>query len=127
MVGQWASTFYNQISVAAYKRGGLNTQTGLAWLDGTKTSPERVLSATQTKLFESLVASLEEMNRIRVSPMRYSGDIPTNKNYGYSFGDINITVEKLDSDKDIDELAEKVKDSIVESMTRGKAFGGIML
>ena len=60
--------------------------------------------------------------------MKYNGEAVTNNNsYGYNFGDINIKVERLDSDRDIDDLADKVKESIVESMTRGRAVGGIAL
>lgn len=127
MIGQWAQTFYKQITVKAYKRGGLNMQTGLAWLDGTKTEPERILNATQTKLFDSMVASLQEMNRIRVAPMPYTGDTMASKSYGYTFGDINISVEKLDTDRDLEDLAERVKESIVDSMVKGHAIGGITL
>ena len=108
--------------------GGIADFTGPIQIDGTKANPERILSATQTKLFEGLVASLEQMNRVRVAPMKYNGEAVTNnKSYGYNFGDINIKVERLDSDRDIEDLADKVKESIVESMTRGRAVGGIAL
>lgn len=127
-IGQWARTFYDKITVKKYARGGIADFTGPIQIDGTKANPERILSATQTKLFEGLVASLEQMNRVRVSPMKYNGEAVTNnKSYGYNFGDINIKVERLDSDRDIDDLADKVKESIVESMTRGRAVGGIAL
>lgn len=127
-IGQWARTFYDKITVKKYARGGIADFTGPIQIDGTKANPERILSATQTKLFEGLVASLEQMNRVRVAPMKYNGDAVTNsKSYGYNFGDINIKVERLDSDRDIEDLADKVKESIVESMTRGRAVGGIAL
>lgn len=127
-IGQWARTFYDKITVKKYARGGIADFTGPIQIDGTKANPERILSATQTKLFEGLVASLEQMNRVRVSPMKYNGEAVTNnKSYGYNFGDINIKVERLDSDRDIEDLADKVKESIVESMTRGRAVGGIAL
>lgn len=127
-IGQWARTFYDKITVKKYARGGIADFTGPIQIDGTKANPERILSATQTKLFEGLVASLEQMNRVRVAPMKYNGEAVTNnKSYGYNFGDINIKVERLDSDRDIENLADKVKESIVESMTRGRAVGGIAL
>ena len=127
-IGQWARTFYDKITVKKYARGGIADFTGPIQIDGTKANPERILSATQTKLFEGLVASLEQMNRVRVAPMKYNGEAVTNnKSYGYNFGDINIKVERLDSDRDIEDLADKVKESIVESMTRGRAVGGIAL
>lgn len=116
-------------TVMKYASGGIADKTGLAWLDGTTTNPERVLSPVQTKLFDSLVASLEQMTRVNVGGMRYSGNALTNsaKAYGYNFGDINIKVDHLDNDRDIEDLADKVKDAIVESMTRGRAVGGITL
>jgi TP901 family phage tail tape measure protein len=115
-------------TVKKFARGGIADFTGPIQIDGTKANPERILSATQTKLFEGLVASLEQMNRVRVAPMKYNGEtITNNKSYGYNFGDINIKVERLDSDRDIEDLADKVKESIVESMTRGRAVGGIAL
>ena len=127
-IGQWARTFYDKITVKKYARGGIADFTGPIQIDGTKANPERILSATQTKLFDGLVASLEQMNRVRVAPMKYNGEAVTNnKSYGYNFGDINIKVERLDSDRDIKDLADKVKESIVESMTRGRAVGGIAL
>lgn len=113
--------------VAQFAKGGLADYTGLVQIDGTRTNPERILSATQTKLFEGLVSSLEQMSRISVSPMRYSGNVSTGKNSAYTFGDINISVEKLDSDRDLEDLADKVKESIAKSMAKGRAVGGITL
>lgn len=110
-----------------YVSGGVADFTGPAWLDGTKQEPERILNATQTKLFDSMVTSLQEISRIRVAPMPYTGDTMASKNYGYTFGDINISVEKLDTDRDLEDLAERVKESIVDSMIKGRAIGGITL
>ena len=42
---------YYRSSITAYKTGGLVDFTGLAWLDGTKSDPEYVLNAKQTKEF----------------------------------------------------------------------------
>jgi hypothetical protein len=39
----------------AYKTGGLADFTGPAWLDGTKSKPEYILNADQTKAFFTLV------------------------------------------------------------------------
>lgn len=110
----------------AFIKGGLARFTGLAQLDGTPLNPERVLSPVQTKLFEALVQSLQTMARVRVNPM---ASIRTNDYAGNggnnSFGDINIHVDSLDKDTDFDELAERVKESIVDSMGFGKPVGGI--
>ncbi len=115
-------------TVAQFSKGGVADYTGLIQIDGTKASPERILSGTQTKLFDTLVKSMEQMSRISVSPMRYNGEVGSVKTgTGYTFGDINISVERLDGERDMEELADKVKDAIVKSMTKGRAVGGIIL
>jgi hypothetical protein len=40
-----------------YKNGGLVDFTGMAWLDGSKSRPERVLSAEQNNMFTKLMDS----------------------------------------------------------------------
>ena len=89
--------------------GGLADYTGLAWLDGTKSNPERVLSPRQTKLFESMVHSLEKSTNSNV-----------NSSFGssYNIGDINtsIQVAKLDNQTDINQLAKQVEDKIVKTI-----------
>ena len=42
-----------------YKKGGMAYHTGPAWLDGTKTAPEAVLNAAQTKAFLKLADHLD--------------------------------------------------------------------
>jgi TP901 family phage tail tape measure protein len=44
-----------------YKQGGLADFTGPAWLDGTKSAPEAVLNAAQTKAFMSLVDNYDKL------------------------------------------------------------------
>ena len=123
-----AYNIQKKATVAQFAKGGIADYTGLIQIDGTKVNPERILSGTQTKLFDTLVKSLEQMSRVSVSPMRYNGEISAGKTAaGYTFGDINISVDRLDSDRDIEDLADKVKDAIVESMTKGRAIGGITL
>ena len=65
MIGEWARTFYSKIKVTAYAKGGLNQATGLAWLDGTKTRPERILSPYQTELFEDLLKTLHAIRTVQ--------------------------------------------------------------
>ena len=93
-----------------FKKGGLADFTGLGWLDGTKSDPERVLSPKQTKLFETMVSSLE----------RTANNSSVNSSFGssYNIGDINTTiqVEKLDNDTDIDMVARKVENKIMNSI-----------
>lgn len=42
---------HNTTIPTRFATGGMNYTTGLAWLDGTRTNPEAVLNAVQTKAF----------------------------------------------------------------------------
>lgn len=118
------------LTLEAYKNGGVANYTGLIQIDGTKTAPERILSPFQTALFESLVKSMETMSKVNIGSMRYYGETPTiqrNSNSSYTMGDVIINVDKIATDDDYETIAEKVKESIVESITKGRAIGGITL
>ena len=93
-----------------YARGGLATNTGLAWLDGTSSNPERVLSPRQTKLFESMVNSLEKTAN--------NSTINSGFNSSYNIGEIKtvIQVDRLDNQTDINKLAKQVEDKIVKDI-----------
>ena len=93
--------------VPAYIRGGLSTQTGPAWLDGTKTKPEIVLNATDTKNFLALRAALEDTRGTLGSV------IESNNEYNTSY-EINITVESIANDYDVDQMVERVRRSILK-------------
>ena len=94
-----------------YAKGGLASFTGPAWLDGTKSNPERVLSPKQTKLFESMVSSLE---RVSLN----NSNINSALGSSYNIGDINtsINVEKLDNETDIEKVARQVENRIMKSI-----------
>lgn len=47
--------WFKKSDVRAYKNGGLIDYTGFMWGDGTKSAPERMLNAQQTKAFDHLV------------------------------------------------------------------------
>ena len=83
-----------------YASGGLATETGPAWLDGTKARPEYVLNADQTRAFLTLVDVLEGFGRGSVSNSQNSGD---------NTYDIDINVESIGSDYDVEQLANTVK------------------
>ena len=88
-----------------YATGGLNTSTGLAWLDGTKSEPEYVLNARQTDAFLRLADVLPNImsNQSQV----------TN-----TFGGVNLNlvmnVDQIASDYDVDRIADRVKDIIYD-------------
>ena len=90
--------------LSAYKTGGLATQTGLAWLDGTKSRPELVLNARDTENFIQLKDILSDLLRggSTTSNITTSGD-----NY------FSITVQaEIANDYDVERLTKKIKDEI---------------
>ena len=96
-------------TVTFYKTGGLATETGPAWLDGTRAKPELVLNATDTKNFIALkdvlssvmngVNSMTDVSDVQGAPVTY---------------DININVDHLNNDYDVDRVADRVKKIIVQ-------------
>ena len=94
-----------------FKTGGFANFTGPAWLDGTKSQPEAVLNAKQTKLFTSMVSSLERT-------AANNSNINSALGSSYNIGDINtnINVEKLDNETDIDRVARQVENRIMKSI-----------
>lgn len=87
-----------------FKTGGLADFTGPAWLDGTKSRPEYVLNDDQTERFFSLVDVLEGFDNNSSSESK-TGD---------SYIDVDINVEKIDSDYDVEKLADKIRSMIYE-------------
>lgn len=88
-----------------YKTGGLADFTGPAWLDGTKSKPEYILNADQTKAFFTLVDVLSGITSKGAQSTQNNGD----SNY-----DIDINVESIGSDYDVEQLASKIKSLINE-------------
>ena len=87
-----------------YATGGLNTQTGYAWLDGTSSKPEYVLNALQTDAFLKLADVL---------PNLLNNDTGSTNNLGSNmYLDFTINVDSLSSDYDVDQLVNRVKDDI---------------
>ena len=94
---KWAATLPKN------KEGGLNTYTGPAWLDGTPTKPEAVLNADQTRAFYALVNGVSALT-----------DSTSHNNGGDNYFDININVDELASDYDVDQLADRIRQTILE-------------
>lgn len=87
-----------------YKAGGLATQTGLAWLDGTKSRPELVLNARDTENFIQLKDVLSDLLR---------GGSTTNNTTTSGDNYFNITVQaEIANDYDVERLTKKIKDEI---------------
>lgn len=113
--------------VQAFDSGGVADYTGPAWLDGTPGLPERVLSPQQTAAFDALVEAITSAPMIRAPGLYGSMSPEMNGNSGNTFGDIIIQVESLDSDTDINEMADKLMDAIDAKMNRGSVVGGIRM
>lgn len=93
-----------KMTMMAYATGGLNTTTGPAWLDGTKSKPELVLNAKDTQNFLTLKDILSE-----VMTNSSSTDGTTKKGDTY----INVSVQaELANDYDVEKLTKKIKDEI---------------
>ena len=90
----------NAFRIKQYKTGGLADFTGPAWLDGTKSRPEYILNADQTRAFFELVDVL--------SALKTNSSITT-QNSGDNTYDIDINVESIGSDYDVEQLANTVK------------------
>ena len=95
----------NAFRIKQYQTGGLADFTGPAWLDGTKSRPEYILNADQTKAFFTLVDVLSGLNL---------KESQTSQNTGDTSYDIDINVESIGNDYDVERLASKVKSLINE-------------
>lgn len=88
----------------AYKSGGMNYTTGLAWLDGTKTKPEAVLNALETKAFLQFA---NDLTRIR------QGQLNTANN-NVVIDNISFNVESMssvaDGEKAFNAFVDKFKE-----------------
>lgn len=94
---------YQKVFNKAYATGGLANYTGPAWLDGTPTKPELVLNATDTRNFLALKDVLS----------RAIGAVDSTVSTGDATYEININVDHLNSDYDVDRVAQRVKKIIV--------------
>ena len=95
---------YHKKKYKKYLFGGLANYTGPAWMDGTPSKPELVLNATDTKNFIALKDILSEAAK-RGAFSRKEENI----SQGDMTFDININVDKIDSDYDVDKVAKRVE------------------
>ena len=87
-----------------FKTGGLADFTGPAWLDGSKSNPELVLSAKDTQNFIQLKDILANLR---------SGIVGASQSGDWYF-DIDINVDEISNDYDVDRIVTRVKQSIYE-------------
>lgn len=98
---------YYKKRTTKYATGGLNTQTGPAWLDGTCAKPELVLNSKDTANFLELRDLLRALQISIKSPHRDLTD--NNKNNGDNYYEIDINVESIADDYDVAKMADKIK------------------
>lgn len=113
--------------VKKYLEGGLATGTGLAWVDGTTQRPERILSPYQTELFEDLIRSLHEIRTLKAPAAVVTPHLPDAQTPSYHIDSITVQVQRLESEQDYEEMAERIGEHIMEKVTRGMSVGGIRI
>lgn len=91
-----------------YKDGGLVKNTGPAWLDGTRSKPEMVLDAENTKTFIKFTDILSSLTK---------GKQASTQSYGHNTFEIYINVDEIGSDYDVDMLVDRVKNDIYQEAT----------
>ena len=114
--------------VKKYLEGGVASEAGLAWLDGTKARPERILSPYQTELFEDLLKTLHVIRTVQAPAAVVRPSLPeTAQNQPLTIESITVNVERLEKEADYDAMAERVGEKIMERAMRGMAVGGLRL
>ena len=78
--------------------------TGPAWLDGTRSAPEIVLNAQDTRNFLQLRDVLSDLFK--------GGNFERSGSSGDNYYDIDINVDEISNDYDVDQLAERIKQQI---------------
>lgn len=120
-------------TIKHYTTGGLINYTGPAWVDGSKSKPERILSAEQNKIledglamaagrgetlketFSSFASSLGSSIREAVSNITKNTD---NSNFTIASGAVQLQIAQLNDKYDVDELFNDVTDKIYSIAAR---------
>ena len=66
--GLWKENPIGVPQIPAFKKGGFIDFTGPAWVDGTRSAPEAVLNAAQTKAFMNIADNLDKLDAITQTP-----------------------------------------------------------
>lgn len=96
-----------------FKTGGLADFTGPAWLDGTKSKPEIILNQTDSANFIQLRDILADILH-GTSTLSKTG---SKDRGGDNYFDIEISVENLNDDYDVEQLANKIRKMLYEDAT----------
>lgn len=106
-----------------YAEGGVATESALAYLH----AGERVLSPTQTRLFERLVESISQPMMVSMPSMPSFPAMTGGGSTMFSVENINVNVAKLIDDQDYDKVVDQVYDRLEESISRRSPVGGIRM
>lgn len=120
----------------SFASGGLVDYTGKANVHGTKSKPELMLNAGDTKNFLELRDILRKMPQIdlsmRTSAMKVDTSVPeiasmlnAAGNGGYTFGDINIEIDHVENYDDFVSQLQRDKkfEGMIQAMTVGRLSG----
>ena len=89
-----------------YKQGGLIDYTGLAWVDGSKTKPESILSAEQTELLRhSLLDNQYSMASLVATAQESLHNLANSNIYNSIDENSGITIEKLEFTMNVPSIA----------------------
>lgn len=91
-----------------YATGGLVNYTGPAWVDGTPAKPEAFLNAQDTQRIGEAAKILAQIPALNGASENVSTNI------GDTTIEIHINVENIESDYDVDQMIERVKNDIID-------------
>ena len=110
MAGTWSGKYYgikdlSPYKLSKFKQGGLADFTGPAWLDGTKTRPELILNAQDSRNFITLKDILASL----MSSSSANGGIINEAKQ------VNVDIQAtIQGDYDVDRMVERVKKDIYD-------------
>lgn len=110
-LGNWLTSWaMGGHKVKRYAQGGMVDYTGPAWVDGTPDRPESFLNAEDTARIGSAAKILSDIPLL-ADPDRAERIV--NNSVGDTNIEIHMNIDHIDSDVDLEEVVERVKDEVV--------------
>lgn len=106
--------WFKKSDVKAYKKGGLLDETGLFWGDGTKTAPEVVLDAKDSRNFVELRDELRERNSSNYVPISNIGSIQADQ--------IKTFQSMLSGTSFVQDVMDNIKATVADSMNNNRVI-----
>lgn len=97
-----------EAALTQFATGGLVNYTGPAWVDGTPAKPEAFLNAQDTQRIGEAAKILAQI------PVLNGASENVSTNIGDTTIEIHINVENIESDYDVDQMIERVKNDIID-------------